>query len=36
MHELIPYGAVKLIQGMLETDPHRRIRAEQLIKDPYV
>ena len=36
MHELIPKEAAKLIQGMLETDPHRRIRAEQLIKDPYV
>ena len=29
-------GAAKIIQGMLEVDPRRRLQAHHLIKEPYV
>ena len=36
MHESQPKGAQKLIEGMLQTDPRKRFRVENLISDPYV
>lgn len=36
MHEALNNGAGKLIKGMLEVDPRKRVQAHQLIREPYV
>ena len=36
MHEALNNGAGKLIKGMLEVDPRKRLQAYHLIREPYV
>jgi hypothetical protein len=36
MHESLNNGAAKLVKGMLEVDPRKRLQAHHLIRDPYV
>ena len=36
MHESLNNGAAKLIKGMLEVDPRKRLQAYHLIREPYV
>ena len=36
MHDSLNNGAAKLVKGMLEVDPRKRLQAHHLIRDPYV
>jgi hypothetical protein len=36
MHESLNNGAAKLVKGMLEVDPRKRLQSHHLIRDPYV
>ena len=35
-HEALNNGAAKVIKGLLEIDPRRRLQAHHLLREPYI